>query len=111
MPVSPEFRDFAVEQLGRIVPVSARPMFGGVGLYADGLFFGLMDDDLLYLKTGAGTRARYEAAGMPAFQPIPGSPPMAYHQVPPELIETPEALRPWVEEALEVARSARRKKR
>src|SRR5687767_7808866 len=67
MPVNPDFRDFVVEQLGRVAPVSARPMFGGVGLYSDGFFFGLIDDDRIYLKVDDSNRGEFEAAGMGPF--------------------------------------------
>ena len=51
MSVSDTFRAFALEQLQRTDPeVHARGMFGGVGVYAGTLFFGLMDDDILYFK-------------------------------------------------------------
>ena len=109
MAVSPEYRDFVLEQLGRVTPVTHRAMFGGVGVYAEGLFFALMDDDMLYFKTDAQSRAAYEAAGMEPFRPYgPDAAPMAYHQLPGDLLETPEALRPWVDAALAVARAARR---
>jgi DNA transformation protein len=36
-------------------------MFGGHGLYADGLFFGIVDDDVLYLRVDAESRAAFEA--------------------------------------------------
>lgn len=108
MPVTPGFRAYALEQMGRVAPVTARSMFGGVGVYAGGLFFALLDDDVLYFKTSPATRVRYEAAGMPPFRPYgPDGAPMGYHQVPPELLESPELLRPWMEEACEVARAAK----
>ncbi len=46
MSVSPSFRTFVLEQLGRVVAgVRGRAMFGGVGIYAGDLFFALIDDD------------------------------------------------------------------
>ncbi|MHC1766165.1 MAG: TfoX/Sxy family protein [Verrucomicrobiia bacterium] len=39
MACSKGYSDFVIEQLGRFIPVTARSMFGGVGLYAQGLFF------------------------------------------------------------------------
>ncbi len=42
MPVSEEYLDYVVDQLGCIGEVAAKRMFGGVGLYHDGLFFGLI---------------------------------------------------------------------
>jgi hypothetical protein len=50
MAVSQSYRDFVLEQLGRVSPVTGKSMFGGVGLYADGLFFALIAEDRLYFK-------------------------------------------------------------
>jgi len=111
MPVTAEYRDFVLEQLGRVLPVTWRPMFGGVGVYHEGFFFALMDDDTLYFKTDGESQAQYEAMGMEPFRPFgPDAKPMAYHQLPGDLLESPELLRPWMDRALEVARRARRKR-
>jgi DNA transformation protein len=111
MPVSAAFRAYILEQLNRLAPVTARGMFGGVGLYTAGLFFGLIDDDTLYFKVDDGNRAAFEAAGMQPFRPFgPDTPPMAYFEVPADAIEDPEALRPWLAGALAAARRARAKK-
>jgi len=49
MSVSPSFRIFVLEQLGRVLPdLRVRSMFGGVGLYSGERFFALIDDDTLY---------------------------------------------------------------
>ena len=63
MPVSEEYLDYAVDQLGCIGEVAAKRMFGGVGLYRDGFFFGLISGDLLYFKVDEENRPDYEAAG------------------------------------------------
>ncbi len=105
MAVTAEFRAFALEQLGRVVPVTARAMFGGVGVYGDGLFFALLDDDVLYLKTDDGNRPDFEARGMQPFRPFgQDANAMAYHELPPEVLEDHDELRPWVEGALAAAR-------
>ena len=111
MPVTPEFREYVLEQLRRVAPVTSRPMFGGLGIYGDGLFFALVDDDTLYLKTDETTRGEFEARGLEPFRPFgPEARPMGYHQAPADLLESPELLRPWVEQALSVARRARRRR-
>ncbi|HEX6751788.1 MAG TPA: TfoX/Sxy family protein [Longimicrobium sp.] len=112
MPVTPEYREFVLEQLGRVTPVTARGMFGGVGIYADGLFFALMDDDTTYLKVDDSNRGDFEAAGMRQFSPF-DDPKMVmqYYELPADVIEDADALRPWVLKAIDVARAARRKKR
>lgn len=111
MPVTPEYREFVLEQLGRIAPVTSRGMFGGVGIYADGLFFALIAEDALYFKVDDVTRPDFEAAGSGPFVPFGGDKPMGYYRVPEELLEDPDRLRPWMDGALGVARRARTKKR
>lgn len=112
MPVSKEYRAYVLDQLGRVVPVTSRSMFGGVGIYSDGLFFALMDDDLVYLKVDETNRGDFERAGKRPFQPFgDGSKPMQYYELPGELLEDPDRLRPWLEKALAAARSKRRGRR
>jgi len=112
MAVTPEYREFVLEQLGRVAPVTSRAMFGGVGIYSDGLFFGLMDNDTLYLKVDDGNRGRFEAAGMGPFSPFGDDQHvMQYYELPADLLEDADALRPWVDGALDAARAARRKKK
>ena len=112
MAVTPEYRDFVLEQLGRVVPVTSRAMFGGVGIYSEGLFFGLMDNDTLYLKVHDGNRGAFEAAGTRPFDPYgDGQHIMQYYELPADLLEDADALRPWVAGAIDVARAARRRKK
>jgi DNA transformation protein and related proteins len=42
MKVSPGFRDFVLDQPAGVGEVRPRPMFGGVGLYADEYFFAIL---------------------------------------------------------------------
>ena len=111
MAVSPDYREFVLEQLRYFGPVTARRMFGAAGLYHDGLFFGLIDDDVFYLKVDDANRGEYEAAGMGPFRPYGDERAMQYYQVPPEVLEDPDALRGWAERSLEVARRAPKKTR
>ena len=112
MSVSADYRAWVLEQLGRVAPVTARAMFGGVGVYADGLFFALMDDDTLYLKVDDTNRGDFTAAGRGPFNPFGDDKHvMQYYELPAELLEDADALRPWVEKALDVARRARGKKK
>ena len=105
MTVSASFRTFIVDQLGRVVArVRARSMFGGVGIYANQLFFALIDDDTLYFKVDDSNRPDFERLGMKPFQPYgEGGEIMQYYQVPADLLEDLDALRPWAEKAIAVA--------
>ncbi len=109
MSVSDGFRSFVLEQLARTTgDVRARNMFGGVGLYAGDLFFGLMDDDALYFKVNDATRARFEVCGMGPFRPGgEGGEVMQYYEVPADVLEDVDVLAAWATEAIEVAKQAR----
>jgi DNA transformation protein len=105
MPVSPSFRTFVLDQLSRAVPrIRARGMFGGVGIYGGDLFFALIADDTLYFKVDDSNRPDFERLGMRPFQPYgEEGEVMQYYQVPAELLEDVETLRPWAEKAMSVA--------
>lgn len=109
MAVSESYQAFVLEQLARVATgVRARRMFGGVGIYSNDLFFALIHDDALYLKTDATTQLEFEALGMGPFRPRgEHGESMGYHQLPAEILEDPEALQRWVTAALAVARQAR----
>lgn len=109
MPVTPSFRSFVEDQLEQIAPpIRTRRMFGGVGIYSGDLFFALIDDDVLYLKVDDETRGAYQERGLSPFRPYgPDGAEMSYHEIPADLLEDVDTLRPWVEDAVEVARRAR----
>jgi DNA transformation protein len=112
MAVSAGFREFAVEALERVAPpVTSRAMFGGVGIYSGGLFFALLADDTVYLKVDDTNRGDFEVAGTGPFRPFGDSgETMQYYELPADLLEDAERLRPWVEKAVEVARRKRKKR-
>ena len=112
MSVTDSFRTFTIEQLQRCAPsIRARNMFGGVGIYAGDLFFALMAGDTLYLKVDDVTRPGFLAQGLHPFRPYgEGGEVMQYYEVAAEVLEDVDALRGWVEAAIEVARRARRSK-
>jgi DNA transformation protein len=101
---------FLADVLARLAPLGelrARPMFGGVGLYCDDRFFGLIDDGVLYFKVDAETRPAYVAAGASPFRPFADKPPMGgYYEVPLGVLERDEELRAWAARAVEVAQRA-----
>ncbi|HVX38395.1 MAG TPA: TfoX/Sxy family protein [Gemmatimonadaceae bacterium] len=112
MAVTPSYRSFVLEQLGRVVPgLRSRAMFGGVGIYADEHFFALISSDSVYFKVGDGNRGDYEARGMGPFRPFgEHGEVMSYYQLPEDVLEDLEALREWADKAIAVAAQKRRKR-
>jgi DNA transformation protein len=104
MSVSDEYLTYVIDQLECIGPVRARRMFGGAGLYFDGLFFALVADDVLYFKVDDSNRPDYESADMGPFRPFPDKPNvMQYYEVPIEVLENRDTLRDWAQKAVDVA--------
>ncbi len=107
MPVSDEFIDYVVDQLAAWVDVSVRKMFGGAGLYCDGLMFGLIADDVAYLKVDDSNREDFVKAGSSPFNPYPDkvkTTVMSYYEVPADILENQDLLGKWAERSLGVAR-------
>ncbi|MBM4188845.1 MAG: TfoX/Sxy family protein [Gemmatimonadetes bacterium] len=108
MAVSASFRAFVAEQLDGPKRATFRPMFGGVGIYWDGAFFALIDDDCLYFKVDDATRPRFRALGSAAFDPFKNGKTMeGYYQVPADILEDRDALAQWRESAVGVARAGK----
>jgi len=108
--VSESYRVFVLEQLGRVVPVTARSMFGGVGIYARGLFFALIAEDRLYFKVDDQTRPDFERRHMEPFRPFEDENAMGYYELPADMLEDAVQLAPWVQNAIDVATRAKRGK-
>jgi DNA transformation protein and related proteins len=108
--VDESFRVFVEEQLGRVMPVRTRRMFGGLGIYARSRFFALVADDVLYFKVGPQNLADFEARGCEPFRPFGDERAMNYREVPADVLEDVELLETWMEKAVAVAEAAAGKK-
>lgn len=114
MSVSADYLAFVTDQLARSMKVTSRRMFGGIGLYADDLFFGLIDDDVLFLKVDDSNREDYTSRGCAPFQPLARDQTMVsigYFAVPPEVLEDPDDLARWARKSWQVAAAAAASKR
>src|SRR5258706_11186987 len=93
-----DFVDHVVETMRDFGPVTPKAMFGGWGLYHEGLFFALIAEDVLYLKVDDDNREPFESAGLPAFVYVTKDGDrmaMSYRQAPPQTLESPAAMTAW----------------
>ena len=103
--VTDAFRAFVLDQLHDLDDVVPRAMFGGVGLYCRGVFFGILASDVLYLKVDDTNRRDYERPGASAFDPFPGRQgSTSYFSVPIGVLENANELTEWARRAVDVAR-------
>ncbi len=100
-----EFAEYVVELMAGWAPVSARKMFGGHGLYREGLMFALIADDQLYFKTDAGNVAQFERAGCRPFvyESKERTVRMSYWSAPEGCLESPAEMRDWCQSAYAAA--------
>jgi DNA transformation protein and related proteins len=107
---SEEFAKYVVDCVSRLGPVTSRAMFGGRNLALEGITFGIIAYDVLYLKVDDVNRPLFDKAGLGPFvygmkdgKPMS----MAYHAAPDCLDDWAE-LKPWVTGALDAARRAKK---
>lgn len=92
-----EFADFVKEQMAGFGQVAIRAMFGGHGVFRDGLMFALIIDDALYLKADGETRGRFEALGLEPFSYLQRgkSVSFSYYAAPEEVFDSVDAMAEW----------------
>ena len=116
MPVSDEEKEFVnylVELMQSIGPVSAKSMFGGHGIFLDGLMFGLVANSILYLKVDQETEKEFKAKGLDAFTYNKKGKEfkMSYYQAPEDALEDVEEMNLWANKAHGAALRAASNKR
>ena len=110
---SSEFVSHLLDMLESLGPVSAKRMFGGHGIYLDGLMFALVADDTLYLKVDDETRDAFLAARLEPFSYAKQGKiyQLSYHAAPADALEDSELMRDWARKAVGAAmRAAQTKK-
>jgi len=100
MSVSADYLTYVADQLASFARVRSRRMFGAIGLYADDIFFALIDNDTLYFKVDDSNRPDYAARGCEPFRPFADeTTSLSYFTVPPEVIEDSDELKLWARKA------------
>ncbi|MCL7945460.1 TfoX/Sxy family protein [Marinobacter sp. ATCH36] len=91
-------------------PVSVRRMFGGYGVYHDGLMFGLVADDMLYLKVDKKSVERFIDLGLDQFEYEKNGAmiKMSYYMAPESIFEDAEQAKEWASVAFDAALRARK---
>ena len=105
-----EFVEYLKEAFRDFGPISPRKMFGGHGIYYDGLMIALVADEVLYLKVDAASTPTFLKHGLSQFKYPKGDKlvAMSYYQAPDEALEDPAKMREWAQLAYEAALRAKR---
>jgi len=110
MPKPPDpFHEFVIELFAPMGPVSIRRMFGGAGVFRDGLMFALLFSDTIYLKCDPALRAALESEGSAPFlwtKPSTGEViDLGYVSLPSSAMDDADEASDWGKRAFAVAKA------
>lgn len=110
--MSDGFIDYVMELLGPFGTVGARRMFGGHGVFLDGLMFAIVSEDTLYLKADEMNRIEFEQAGCEIFGYTRKGKraTLGFYRAPEDAMESPELMLPWARSAYAAALRTNAKK-
>ncbi len=115
MVASDSFAEFLREQLEPLGRVTVRRMFGKAGVFCDGVMFGMVTDNMLYLRLDDHNRAAFEealASPLLSYEKKGATIDLAFCRAPERLFDEPDELVAWARLALAAARrvAAKRKR-
>lgn len=104
-----EFIDYLEEVFEEFGPIYAKKMFGGYGIYHNGIMFGLVSDNTLYLKADETTSGYFQSRGLDQFEYVKGQKivQMSYYLAPEEVLEDPTEAKLWALRAYKAAVQAK----
>jgi len=109
------FHDYVMDEvLAQISGITSRAMFGGYGIYKDGVVFAIIADDQLYFKVNETNKANYEHRDSEPFMytmPNGKKMAMAYWLLPEEIMEDKRELERWVETSVAISKQTKGKKK
>jgi DNA transformation protein and related proteins len=102
--------EFIRELFAPLGPVTVRRMFGGAGIWSDGLMFALIFDGAIFLRVDEATVPDFEREGSRPFvytraksKGRVGRASLSYWRLPERLYDDPEELAVWAARALAIA--------
>lgn len=114
MAVSEDYAAHVRELLEPLGAVRTKRMFGGAGVYAGDLMFGLIAGETLYLKVDDTTQGAFEAAGSGPFvfgMKDGSSASLRYWRLPDEAADDPQEAARWARLGLDAALRAKKPKK
>ena len=97
-----EFVQFVLELMAPAGNVRARAMFGGHGIYREDIMFAIIVDDRLYFKADSATYRKFTKRNLNQFTYVARGKTvtMQYYEAPPEVFESPVAMRSYALQAI-----------
>ena len=111
MAAKSEFVNYLMELLEPFEGVTSKSMFGGYGIFKEGLMFALVAEDTLYIKADDFNRFEFERLNLGPFIYTRNnrSMPMQYFRIPDEALDNSDELIRWAQLGFEAALRAKNK--
>ncbi len=105
-----EFVSYILDMLHDFGIVTAKAMFGGYGVYRDGIIFAIVVGDAFYIKADDSNRALFEKENFSKFSYIKKGKEcfMSYYMVPEEAIDDKSTLHFWAQRGFDAALRSRK---
>ncbi len=100
-----EFHDYVLyDLLGDNLRITSRKMFGGYGIYLNGVIFGIIAEDVLYFKVDDSNQEEFVSRGskMLTYLSKGKEVPLPYWEVPADVLEDRGMLLDWMFTSVEV---------
>ena len=113
MTASNTFSEFLREQLAPLGQIAMRGMFGKTGVFCDGVMFGMVTQDTLYFRVDDHNRSTFkEAESFPplSYEKKGSTIDLSFWRAPERLLDEPDELVTWAQEALAAARRVARQR-
>jgi DNA transformation protein len=107
MVASDSFAEFLREQLAPLGRVTMRRMFGKMGVFCDGLMFGMVTNDTLYFRVDDQNRVVFKEAESVAplsYEKKGSTIDLSFWRAPERLLDEPDEFLAWARAALAAAR-------
>ena len=103
MAVSNDFIQYVLDLMSGWGNVQIKRMFGGAALYQEELAFGMIANDVVYLKVDETNRYKYLQEGSIQLKPFKNhATVLSFYNVPPDVFENSDELIKWTKESLAI---------
>lgn len=103
MAVSNDFIQFVLDQLSGWGNVHVKRMFGGAAIYQGELAFGMIANDVVFLKVDDSNKDKFLQEGSLPLQPFKSNDTvLSFYNVPPNIFEDSYEFIKWAKESLEI---------
>ncbi len=110
MAVNEDYLKYVQEQFALFGDIEIKKMFGGIGIFTNGVMFAMIANDTLRFKVDETNRQQYEERDMRPFFSGSKKKGMPYWEVPPDILDDRSLLKEWANQSLKIAQKAAGKK-